>query len=308
VARWRGYACCSGVRAAAESRERRQAIGHTRPVATRQLDVVMARALAKRPEDRFGSAREFAAAAAGASTSLTVRSTSPTPRGAVTATPPFNQVRPNASERSGRPREPIRLHPALLARSGVRRPIVIVWAVAAAVALIATVLWARLIWPSSTPPESASPAPSTTATPSAAPTPAALVRLLPPGYPRGTCTPAPTASDTPAAVSCGPNTDPGGPSSATYTLYRDLAGLQSALTDTVNRSAPMVCPPNIQSPGPWRRNDSPTVPRGTLFCGVQAGQPVVAWTTDEKLLLSVVRAGAPGASLEGLYAWWGTHS
>jgi serine/threonine protein kinase len=43
------------------------------PGATRQLDVVMARAMAKNPEDRFRSAREFAAAAAAASTSLTER-------------------------------------------------------------------------------------------------------------------------------------------------------------------------------------------------------------------------------------------
>jgi hypothetical protein len=70
----------------------------------------------------------------------------------------------------------------------------------------------------------------------------------------------------------------------------------------------MVCPPNIQSPGPWRRNDSPTVVRGTLFCGVQEGRPVVAWTNEEKLLLGVVRADPPGPPLEGLYAWWSSHS
>ncbi|MBX8689974.1 MULTISPECIES: hypothetical protein [Mycolicibacterium] len=48
--------------------------------------------------------------------------------------------------------------------------------------------------------------------------------------------------------------------------------------------------------------------RGTLFCGLRAGQPVVVWTNDDKLLLSVVRTARPAATLEGLYAWWSSHS
>ena len=48
--------------------------------------------------------------------------------------------------------------------------------------------------------------------------------------------------------------------------------------------------------------------RGTVFCGLQANQPVVVWTEDDELLLSVVRAETPGATLEGLYAWWSSHS
>lgn len=285
------------------------------PAATRQLDVVIARALAKRPEERFGSAPEFAAAAAAAATSLTERSTSPAPprRGARSHhadLPHLDTLRPNASDRHRDYGEPIRITPIPPRRSVVRRPIVILWAAFAVLAMIAAVLWAKLLWPSSNAPEVTPPATATSTTASAAsPARAALARLLPSGYPRDTCAPAPTDdTDLTAAVSCGPNADPGGPSSSTYTLSRDLTDLRTALADTVNRSAVMTCPPNIQSPGPWRRNDSPTIVRGTLFCGIQAGQPIVAWTNDEKLLLGVVRAEAPGASLDGLYAWWSSHS
>lgn len=281
------------------------------PGATRQLDVVMARALAKNPKDRFHSAREFAAAAAAATTSLAERSMSSTPRGA--APPPvtrvlFDRLRPNASECSGGFREAIRITPEPPPRPVLRRPIVILWAVFAVVALIAAVLWAKLLWPSQSTQEAISPATSTTASTPPDGAQDRVTRLLPAGYPPGTCTPAPAASDVTAALSCGPNTDTGGPTSSTYTLSSNLAALRAGFTDTVNRSAARICPPNIQSPGPWRRNDSPTVPRGTLFCGVQAGRPIVAWTTEEKLLLSVVRAEAPGATLEGLYAWWSSHS
>jgi serine/threonine-protein kinase len=139
----------------------------------------MARALAKSPEDRFRSAREFAAAAAAVSTSLTERSMPSTPRGAavpIATRLPVDRLRSNASERSAGFREPIRIIPALPPRSVLRRPLVILWSIFAAVALIAAVVWARLLWPSSSAPEASVPATSTTATTSAAPAPAALGR------------------------------------------------------------------------------------------------------------------------------------
>ena len=272
------------------------------PAATRQLDVVMARALAKTPEERFASAREFVAAAAAAATSLTEGPSSA--RKATQATP--NPLRLNASERVRSISESISFTPASLRRRRrIERPVVILWAVFAVLAVIAGVLWTKVISSSSSEPENNSAPTSTTV---AAAAPSALVRLLPAGYPRGTCAALPTASDVTAAVSCGPNTDPGGPTASTYTLSRDLTSLNEAFTDTVNRASAAICPPNNQSPGPWRRNDSPTVTRGLVFCGVQAGQPLVAWTNDEKRLLSVARSAAPGATLASLYAWWSSHS
>ncbi|BBY96373.1 hypothetical protein MGALJ_60420 (plasmid) [Mycobacterium gallinarum] len=281
------------------------------PEATRQLDVVMARALAKNPAERFDSAREFAAAAAAAANSLTEGADSSASQGeqarhAITA--PSNPLSARPAEIGRSYYEQIRVTPVPRRVPRVQRPIVILWAVFAVVATTAAILWATLLWPASEPDRPSAATSTTPATSSPPSVPAALARLLPPGYPRGACTPLPAASDVTAAVTCGPNTDSGGPTSSTYTLSREPAALRAAFNDTVNRSAAVICPPNIQSPGPWRRNDSPTVVRGTLFCGLQAGNPLVAWTNDEKLLLGVVRADAPGTTLEALYAWWSTHS
>lgn len=266
------------------------------PGASPQLDAVMARALAKNPAERYGSARVFAAAASSAAAL--------TPRRAPTAPPvPSAPARPPGFRRSFD--EPISVTPTLRQRTPAR-PVLILLAVFAVVALIAGALWFKSIAQGSDSPTDTSASTSTSAT--ASPAALELDRLLPPGYPAGTCDPAPVDGDALAAVDCGPNVDPGGPTSSTYTLSRDLPALRASFTDAMNRSIARICPPNIQSPGPWRRNDSPDVARGTVFCGLQGGQPVVVWTNDDKLLLSVVRAAQPAATLEGLYTWWSSHS
>ena len=129
---------------------------------------------------------------------------------------------------------------------------------------------------------------------------------LPKGYSETSCTTDETSAN--ASVTCGPNTDPGGPTTATYTLYPDQQALTQAFTDTIATYTRVTCPGNIQSPGPWRRNATPDVVAGTLFCGTQSGQAVVAWTSDAESLLNVAEAGAQGPSLDQLYTWWGTHS
>jgi serine/threonine-protein kinase len=274
------------------------------PEATRQLDVVMARALAKDPAERFSSAREFAAAAAAAAAPLTKGTVQSVTR----AQERPNRMLPNGYTVLGaRFDDAIRIAPKVR-KPRVQRPIVILGSICAVLATLAAVLWTIYLWPWSDSPGAAPPATSTTATTSGTAEATALDKLLPPGYPRGTCTPAPTDAEVVAAMSCGPNTDSGGPTSSTYTLSSDLAALRAAFTETVNRTTPRICPPNIQSPGPWRRNDSPTVVRGTVFCGLQAGRPVVIWTEDDELLLSVVQAQTPTATLEDLYAWWSSHS
>ncbi|MCV7022659.1 hypothetical protein H7I77_04745 [Mycolicibacterium novocastrense] len=129
---------------------------------------------------------------------------------------------------------------------------------------------------------------------------------LPKGYSETSCTTDETSAN--ASVTCGPNTDPGGPTTATYTLYPDQQALAQAFTDTIATYTRVTCPGNIQSPGPWRRNAAPDVVAGTLFCGTQSGQAVVAWTSDAESLLNVAEAGAQGPSMDQLYTWWGTHS
>lgn len=84
-------------------------------------------------------------------------------------------------------------------------------------------------------------------TPSAPPE--AVLRLVPIGYPEKTCTPdtgvPPGAL---AAVTCGPNTDAGGPRVGRYTLVADLPALQALFTAITASTRQQICPGNIQSP------------------------------------------------------------
>lgn len=206
-----------------------------------------------------------------------------------------------------------RIAPPLM-RTGPRvspRLLVIGAAVAGVVALLVGLI-AVLSRPSSpsAPPPAAEP---TTTESSAPPTPdpqarARLAGLLPGGYPPGVCAPAGITSTTPAAELCGPNGDPGGPASATYTLARDKVALKAVLDDVVHTSAMVVCPPNILSPGPWHRTENPDVAVGVVYCGIQGGRPLVAWTNEPQLLVAVARADVAGPPLDQLFTWWGTHS
>lgn len=137
---------------------------------------------------------------------------------------------------------------------------------------------------------------------------ARLAGLLPAGYPPGSCEPTEPADGDATVMSCGQNTDAGGPSSATFTLSTGKAALDAALRDVINGSTTVECPGRIQSPGPWRRNATPQQVSGTLFCGYVGNTPVVAWTDEEKSLLGEVRGKTAGPSLNDLYAWWTSHS
>jgi serine/threonine kinase PknH len=137
---------------------------------------------------------------------------------------------------------------------------------------------------------------------------ARLLGLLPPGYPPGACEPITPPQDALAVMSCGENVDPGGPPSATYTLLRDTAAVHVTF-DRIVRSVTVVsCPGGIQSPGPWRHNAKPEETVGTLMCGVQQNNPILAWTNDAQFLVSVIHAEPPGPNLDELYAWWTSHS
>jgi hypothetical protein len=185
------------------------------------------------------------------------------------------------------------IHPGLIA------------AAVAGVALVALAAW--LLWPAG----DTDTADSTTAAPTPAVDADALERLkavLPPGYSSDACTPAEAAKDAVAMVDCTQNADVGGPPTATYTLMKDGDALNTAMDNVVADAKIVNCPGNIQSPGPWRRNATPTKVAGTLVCGLPQGKPLVAWTNDAELLLSVVRAGPQGPTLDRLYKWWSNHS
>ncbi len=204
--------------------------------------------------------------------------------------------------------EPLMVNPRPVRRA--RKPIVLV----GAAALTVVVLGALAFWlfrPSSSAPSSTASESATSTTTSATPdseAQARLLRLLPAGYPSGSCKPVAAAEGVLAEVSCEKNSDPGGPLSATYTLVSDKAALDAAFDDIVRALTRVNCPGNIQSPGPWRRNATPQKTSGVLFCGIQESRPTVAWTDDDDLLVSTVQSGPQGPTFDQLYAWWSAHS
>jgi hypothetical protein len=160
-------------------------------------------------------------------------------------------------------------------------------------------------------PASASTTPQTKSTPASrrdANAEARLLQSLPPGYAPGVCAPVEPAPGVSARVNCGANTDPSGPTSATYTLALDKPALDRIFADAVTADSVLVCPGNIQSPGPWRRNATPETISGTLVCGVRHNAPTIAWSDEARMLVAAIRSDPPGPSLDQLYNWWSTHS
>jgi serine/threonine kinase PknH len=196
-----------------------------------------------------------------------------------------------------------------------RRKRLVFGAVAAVVVVVAGAfgLHALTQSPDSTPaaPEtSASASASTTTTPTtpAAVAEARLIAQLPAGYPPDVCRPIAPPKPALAQASCGPNADPDGPPSATYTVYPDAATLRSAFEQAVPAGAVVICPGRIQSPGPWHHVASPDKAAGTVLCAAPQGNPTLTWTNDAEFMLSTVQANVPGPTLDQLFAWWSSHS
>lgn len=151
---------------------------------------------------------------------------------------------------------------------------------------------------------------TTTTTPTTPPAvaEARLVGQLPGGYAPDVCQPTPAPKNALAQASCGPNTDPDGPPSATYTVYPDAKTLRAAFDQAVPANAIVICPGRIQSPGPWRHVASPDTPAGMVLCAVPQGNPTLTWTNDAEFMLSTVQANVPGPTIDQLFAWWSSHS
>lgn len=138
---------------------------------------------------------------------------------------------------------------------------------------------------------------------------ARVIRDLPAGYTPESCPPKEgVEAGGVGTLACGPNTDPGGPLSGLYTVFRDRTSLNEAFDRAVYASTQKVCPGNMQSPGPWRRNATPEREAGVLFCGTRGETPVVIWSDVERLRIATT-LGSPGeANLDALYGWWTQHS
>jgi len=201
--------------------------------------------------------------------------------------------------------EPLTVNPRQVQHN--RKPVIFFSIVAVVVvATVGGLIW-WLVRPSPQAPDGPAPA-STSASAEPDADTQALRRLLPGGYPEGSCKPVAAPQGLRAQVDCDTNSDPGGPMSATYSLVKDKAALDATFNDIVGTSTRVNCPGNIQSPGPWRRNATPDKASGTLFCGLQGDRPTVAWTDDARLLVSSVQAGPQAPTFDELYAWWSSHS
>lgn len=191
-----------------------------------------------------------------------------------------------------------------------KRPLIIGGAVLAAVVLVGGVvaIFASGGGGDDAPAESTAASPTTTVSSRNPDAETRLLSMLPAGYAASACKAVEPANEAVAQVKCGRSDDPDGPIEASYSLVKDKSGLAAGLSRLTKRNAVVVCPGRIQSPGPWRRNATPDQVSGTVFCGSNQGHPVVAWTDEERLLLSETRSGATGPTLDQLYAWWSSHS
>jgi serine/threonine protein kinase len=287
------------------------ALAQTRPELA-VLDPVLSKALAKLPEDRYPRCSDFARALAEKVEEMKAQPFPADPD--VVDTAPVSIVRPPQTYRPPPEEESIAsrvaaamtVDPRAMQVKHKRSLTAPILAAVGAVLILALVTW--LVWPSGGSDSSDGATASSTSTPSDSEAQTRLAGLLPAGYAVNSCTPVETPKGAQAKVSCTANSDAGGPRSATYTLAQDKAALQNAFDGIVSGSSMVNCPGNIQSPGPWRRNATPNLVSGTLFCGFRSDIPTVAWTDDAKLLLSSVD-GPPGvANLNELYVWWTSHS
>jgi serine/threonine kinase PknH len=91
---------------------------------------------------------------------------------------------------------------------------------------------------------------------------ARLLSLLPPGYVAGVCTPATAESGTiwtaaTVMVTCGQNSQPGGPSKATYGIFPTPDMLKTAFKDNIANISQVNCPGEGKSPVSWHYDENP---------------------------------------------------
>lgn len=140
-----------------------------------------------------------------------------------------------------------------------------------------------------------------------------LMGMLPAGYAEGVCHPVgnpPSAAL--AAVDCGTNSLPGGPTHARYILYPDAATMMSDFRSFFN--TPMFQP----APCPGKDSAAPTPvwgesggQRGSIACGTEEdarfdqpgqGSPAVIWTKLAKAFIG----NAHGSDIQSLFDWVNT--
>jgi hypothetical protein len=125
--------------------------------------------------------------------------------------------------------------------------------------------------------------------------------LLPAGYSSDTCQAIDRGAAL-AALSCGPNSLPGGPTSAIYQIFGDDASLQKAFSAVLNGVywTVALCP-GAKSSGPTPLRSSNGATYGSIACGrartFQSDRDgAVVWTRDADRFLGVAWVGYQGQS------------
>jgi serine/threonine-protein kinase len=189
------------------------------------------------------------------------------------------------------------------------------WLIVAATVLVVVPLVAIGVWLAMKPsgqsqPRASAAATTPPSTPGLSDDQARLLGLVPPGYPPGACTPATPGpggewANAVAVVSCGQNTQPGGPSQATYGLFPNPDNLKKTFDGQISNVSLVNCPGEGASPAGWHYDQTPNVIVGLIACGMNNSRPNVVWTTNDKLMLGDVSGDS--TTVEDLHKWWASY-
>ena len=287
-----------------------------RPAIPVAFDQVIAKGMAKSPEDRFDSAGDFALAANGALATTDQHEAADILRRSQAATmPPAWSAPPAQTPYSWPAQTPAPQWPLTPAPAGPhQKHSPWIWVSVSILAVVA-ILGGLGIWLGTrhTPTISAGESKTTTAPPTSthtsttAPANAAVSRLLelmPSGY---KCYPQnPPFPHALASVGCDVNVLGGSPSISglIYSLYSDSAVLKSEFYNLLQGDKVVACPGDTTAPSDWHKAANPLVTVGQVGCATYVDSPEVVWTNVYNNLIGI----AQGDKIEQVYKWWQNNS
>ena len=124
------------------------------------------------------------------------------------------------------------------------------------------------------------------------------------GYGLNNCTAQDLTSGELAALTCGQSPDPSGPAQAKYILFNNGDNLASSFKASIKDDVLTACGDSGQSPTTWHQG-SATSNSGSVACGTYQNAAEIIWTTDNKNILSYIRAS--NTDVPSLYQWWRTN-